>query len=159
MAKLQDVLKRHRDISKEVSPALCVGEDANGILRTLFVDENGELNVLTSDDYANKRLFGELFLLDPLDEETVLEYIVPDGMQFRWLSGIASADGDTQWLVEHNVARMQLQRTSYMQRQIVLLLPLRLDAGDTLVVKVRNVSFQNNQVSVGAWIYGREVTI
>jgi hypothetical protein len=159
MAKLQDVLIRHRDISKEVSPALAVGEDSAGILRTLFVDESGELQVLSSEEYANKRLTGEVFLIDPGDEVDVIDYTVPSGMQFRWLSGVASADGDTQWLIEHNGLRMQVQRTSYMERNIQLLLPLRLDPGDTLLVKARNKSFQLNQVSVGAWIYGKEVTI
>jgi hypothetical protein len=159
MAKLQDVLIRHRDISKEVSPALAVGEDSAGVLRTLFVDESGELNVLSSGEYANKRLAGEVFLIDPLDEVEVINYTVPADKQFRWLSGVASADGDTLWLIEHNGVRMQLQRTSYMERNIPLLLPLRLDAGDSLVVKVTNKSFQANQVTVGAWIYGKEVAI
>lgn len=158
MATLSDVLAKHRDISKEVSPALVVGMDSNNQLVTLQIDASGGL-LIAPALVANKRLTGEEFLVDAGDSKGLINYTVPVGKAFHFLCGEATSNGDAEWLVELNSTRLLLARNSYMRRNVPILVPIRLDAGETLTVTGTNMSFQSSKNDLSVWIYGKEVDL
>jgi hypothetical protein len=128
--------------------------DLKAYFDTLYMPIDGE----SSMEYANKYLTGSESLL-PNEQKTLVDYTIPTGYKFRFLSGSASSDGDVEVEVYIDAVKYILKRTSYNLRDVDVRVPLEITAGAHLIIKAKNVTLDNETNVCSCFLYGKEVAI
>lgn len=141
-------------------PIATYDEDTNQfeILRT----QGGVLPVSGSFDalpkLIDKRLYNASVALAYGASATHVNYTVPTGKKFTWLSGFGSANALAIWDVSLDGSPMLTRRCAYDNPNVDLDLknPVVLSAGQQLIVDVTNRAITKVAANIDTWIYGSE---
>jgi hypothetical protein len=109
----------------------------------------------------NLRRYGQSVALNPSVITTHVDYTVPVGKQFTWISGRGSASTWCRWIVTVDGSRYSVQRNAFDLPNVDLGIggPLLLTAGQRILCTVENLNPYSIQANAETWIYGREETV
>lgn len=131
-----------------------------GLMNFVHVDD-GVLQVSSSDEVIDRRLYNESIALTPSPTYTEhINYEVPTGKQFKWLGGFGSGNNGGKWRVTIDGVTYLVMRNAYDQPNVELhhSRGILLSAGQILVVEVRNTNQYNTSGDYESAIYGIEET-
>lgn len=136
-------------------------DPADGAMNLVRVVD-GVLQVSSSDEVINKRLYNESISLSPSVTYTEhINYTVPAGKRFRWIAGFGSGNNNGKWRVTIDGSTYLIKRNAFDQPNVELALQrgLSVSAGQNIVVEVRNANEYNTAGDYETGIYGIEETI
>lgn len=122
----------------------------------------GVLQVSSSDEVINKRLYNESIGLAPaLSYTTHIDYTVPAGKRFRWLAGFGSGNNGAKWRVTVDGTTYLTKRNAYDQPNVELSLSrgISFSAGQNIVVELRNTNQYNTSGDYETGIFGIEESV
>jgi hypothetical protein len=137
------------------------GVDPETNLMNIVRVDNGLLQVSSSDEVINKRLYNESIDLSPSPTYTNhINYEVPVGKIFRWVGGFGSSGNWTIWRVTIDGDVYLIQRNDIDEFNVDLSLQrgVTLTAGQVIQVDVRNRNPYNQDGDIETAIYGIEET-
>lgn len=140
-----------------------MGVDVNDSEFNFIQARNGRLlvEIVADSREINKRLYMQNLNVLPNIENLVINYTVPVGKRFIWISGFGASDSQGKWTCQVDGANVLTRRSNYDDREVKLYLdyPFILNAGQNLKVYAKNTTIQNENSDVETWIYGFEETL
>lgn len=159
MALLVDVLRQHRDVSKETQQALLLGVDSSLALRVVRLDDSGNLIFSTDPVTPPKVQIGAVFDLLPAAEADLVSYVCPVGKKASLLGATGTGDGLGRFTLELNGVWVWENSNSYATHGVEFAQRLVLSSGELLKLLVCNKSLLSLQNSYKGFLYLREESI
>lgn len=125
------------------------------------INSDGSLNVRMTQQSINLRRYNATLSATKDVSYQHINYIVPLGKKFTWLSGKGSSDCLAYWSISIDGVLYQFERNSYDTPNIIINLiePIVLNAAQNLVVDVVNKSWFSTNSRIETWLFGSEENI
>jgi hypothetical protein len=124
---------------------------------------NGRLlvEIVADSREINKRLYMQNLGVTPGTENLALDYTVPIGKRFIWISGFGASDCQAKWRCQIDGTAVLTRRSNYDEREVKLYLdyPFIMNEGQNLKVYAKNTTIVSSNSEIETWIYGFEETL
>lgn len=109
----------------------------------------------------NKRDYQRTSPLLPSVVTTHVDYTVPSGMQYYWISGRGSSSTWCKWQVTIDGNKYLTLRNAFDEPNVAIEIggPLLLTAGQRIIITVENLNPYSIASDTETWLYGREESI
>jgi hypothetical protein len=125
------------------------------------INPDGSLNVRQTQASINFRAYNATLSAIKDTVYTHINYIVPLGKKFTWLSGNGTSNSWAIWSVKIDSVLWLVKRNAYDEPNVLLFpdAPKILTAGQNIQIEAVNKSITNSNSEIETWLFGLEETI
>ena len=156
MTKYKELLQKHKNLRTDLNGVVCIGANTEKDLIVLTLDDGG--NLLLSQAVSNNLFFGIASCI-PNEKKELINQIIALDEKVIISSFSFSGNGMGLLTVKIDGVMILSMRNSFMEQTKIFEDSLEVLPGQTILIEVENISFQNNTNEYEAFVFYRKVVL